>query len=145
MVRQVASSPGFGLTRTIVHQRMSDVPEEWKPRLRELSLGPYEGSMVRWTYHDGSTWVALLFESRTPTPRSLVAWSVLTLQEADIPVIGVFVDPERRGLGYATDLVGFILKTSKPYIKDKILAVLSWWPKYSELIKEAGYEPIEWD
>ncbi len=125
---------------------MGDVPQWWRPRLRRLSMGPVEGSMVRWSYHDGSTWASVMFEGTRRHPSAIVGWAVFTLQEAEHPIIGVYVDDAKRGHGYATRLVRDLLDECADYVPGPyIYAVADWWPKYVELIAEYGFEHLEWD
>ncbi len=125
---------------------MGAIPKRWKPRLRQLSMGSEEGAMVRWSYHDGSTWAAVLFEGHYRDPSAIVGWAVFTLQEAAHPIIGVYVDPKCRGRGYATVLVKRLLEECKDRVPcGKIYAVADWWPKYTELIADAGFKQLEWD
>ncbi len=124
----------------IVFLRMADVPTEWRPRMRELTFGPYKGSMWRWSFHDGSTWVAVLFVDKL-----LVGWSVLTLQEEPHPVLGVYVDSEFRGCNYAYDLVVRVLQGCREKIKDCVYAVSKYWPPYKELIERFGWKHLEWE
>lgn len=102
--------------------------------------------MVRWSYHDGSTWALVLFEGTRREPAAIVGWAVFTLQEAEHPIIGVYVDPKRRGLGYGSDLVTRLIDHCKDKVRQgKIYAVSDWWPKYTEIIGTAGFEQLEWD
>lgn len=115
------------------------------PRLRELSLGPYAGTMVRWSYHDGSTWALVLFLGEGMRAENIAGWCVVTAQEEPYPVIGVFVDPAYRGHGHATRLVSASLTFMRQHITtDKIYAVAERWPQYERLIAQAGYEHLEW-
>lgn len=135
-----------GPARLLVFLPMAEVPLRWKAKLRRLSLGPVEGAMVRWSYHDGSTWALILFEGHRRDPRAIVGWAVFTLQEARHPIIGVYVDNARRGLGYGTELVTRLLDECGhrvPY--GKIYAVADWWPKYTALFANAGFKQLEWD
>lgn len=129
-----------------VFERMADVPQRWRPRLRRLSVGSEEGAMVRWSYHDGSTWAAVLFEGHRREPNAIVGWGVFTLQEAEHPIVGVYVAPDKRGRGYASKLVTRLLDECGHRVPHgKIYAVADWWPKYIELFAAAGFEHLEWD
>ena len=126
--------------------KMADVPQRWRPRLRRLTMGPEEGAMVRWSYHDGSTWALVLFEGTRREPAAIAGWAVFTLQEADHPIVGVYVDPKRRSLGYGTDLVRRLLEECNDKVpRGRIYAVAEWWPKYTELIAGAGFRQLDWD
>ncbi len=121
--------------------RMADVPSEWRPRLRELSFGPYKGSMWRWSYHDGSTWVVVLFVNKM-----LVGWSCMTCQEEPYPVLGVYVDDDLRGQNYAYDLVVKLLQHCREKVTDgKVYAVNNYWPHYKALIERFGWQHLEWE
>ena len=125
---------------------MAEVPKWWRPSLRKLSLGPVEGAMVRWSYHDGSTWTTILFRGARRHPNAIVGWAVFTLQEADHPIVGVYVHEDHRNLGYGTELVSRLLDKCKQLVpRGKIYAVGDWWPKYVDLIAAAGFEHLEWD
>ena len=142
--------PSIGTERApetmFVHDRMGAIPRRWLPRLRQLSLGSEEGAMVRWSYHDGSTWAIVLFEGTRRDPKAIVGWSVFTLQEAEHPIIGVYVDDSRRGFGYGVQLVTRLLDEHKHRARHgKLYAVADWWPKYTELIAAAGLKHLEWD
>jgi GNAT superfamily N-acetyltransferase len=128
-----------------VFARMGQIPSHWRQRLRDLSLGPIEGAMVRWSYHDGSTWAVVLFEGSERTPEAIIGWSVFTLQEDEHPIIGTFVDPAKRGRGYGAELVRKLLHECRDRVPAGIIyAVGDWWPLYPELIEEAGFEHDEW-
>jgi GNAT superfamily N-acetyltransferase len=134
------------MPEAVVFKPMSEVPASWKPRLRELSYGPYDGTMVRWTYHDGSTWTAILFEKDELEPQNIVGWAVFTLQEEPHPVIGVFTDPGYRGCGYASQLVEYLLEECAQYVPhERIYAVSANFAEYGELIEAAGFEHLEWE
>ena len=126
--------------------RMGAIPRRWLPRLRRLSVGSEEGAMVRWSYHDGSTWAMVLFEGFRRDPNAIVGWSVFTLQEAAHPIVGVYVDERRRCQGYGTLLVSGLLEKCRELVPaGRIYAVADWWPKYIELITAAGCKHLEWD
>jgi GNAT superfamily N-acetyltransferase len=129
-----------------VFQRMADVPKRWRQRLRRLSLGSEEGAMVRWSYHDGSTWANVLFEGQRRDPAAIAGWAVFTLQEAEHPIIGVYVAPSRRGRGYGTRLVTGLLESCAHLVTTgKVYAVADWWPHYVPLLASFGFEHLEWD
>lgn len=127
---------------------MTDVPDEWRPRMRELSLGPYDGTMYRWTFQNGSCWALVLFEGYSLHPRNIVGWACLTMEDEPYPVVGVYVDPEMRGNGYAGQLVASLLELARAYILEaggEVAAVSSRFKRYPELIEGAGYEFREWE
>ncbi len=102
--------------------------------------------MVRWSYHDGSTWAMVLFEGTKREASAIVGWAVFTLQEAEHPIIGVYVAPNRRGLGYGTTLVQRLLAECRDKVcRGHVYAVADWWPKYPELIQSFGFSHLEWD
>ena len=130
-----------------VFMPMADVPRRWRPALRRLSLGPVEGAMVRWSYHDGSTWTQVAFEGQRRDPKAIVGWAVFTLQEAVHPIIGVYVSDSHRGQGYGTELVTSLLENCKDKVPaaGRIYAVSAWWPKYSDIVAAAGFKVLDWD
>lgn len=130
---------------TQVWMPMSDVPEEWKPRLRELSLGPYDGTMYRWTFQNGACWALVLFEGYALHPRNIVAWACLTCEDEPYPVVGVYVDPQTRGNGYAGQCVASLLELARGYIDDEVAAVSARFKRYPTLIRGAGYKFREWE
>ncbi len=119
---------------------MRDIPFETKASMRLLSFGPIEGSMVRWTYHDGSTWAVLLYDNDV-----LIGWACITKQEEPHPVIGVYIANTRRGSGYAKLLVSAMLSIYSNEIDSVVYAVAENWPKYVEVIEQAGFTHREWE
>ena len=91
--------------------RMDDIPVGLKPRMRELSLGPWEPwGFHPWTFHDGSTWASLAFAGATVKAEQFIGWAGLTMQIDVMPVLGVFVDEGHRGGGRAELLVTGLLR-----------------------------------
>jgi GNAT superfamily N-acetyltransferase len=125
---------------------MAEVPKRWRSKLHKLSLGSVEGAMVRWSYHDGSTWTTILFEGDRRDPNAIIGWAVFTLQEARHPIIGVFVSKKHRRMGYGSKLVVRLLEECKDRVPHgKIYAVADWWPRYTTLIARFGFKQLEWD
>jgi len=114
--------------------------------MRELTDGPYEGTMWRWTYHDGSTWVLLCFDSQvTPRANDLVAWAVLTNQEEPHTVLGLYVDELYRGDGLAKKLCHTICTLGRDKVKHGIVyAVSKRFSKYPEILAQHGLTFQEW-
>jgi hypothetical protein len=126
---------------------MSEVPEKWKPRLRELALSSDDGGVfIRWSYHDGSTWALILCEGKAKV-ENIVGWAVVTTQEGPCPFVGAYVDETRRGYGYAEDLVCGLLDFREPLLRQykHIYAVARLYPKYVDILRDRGYEHLEWD
>ena len=125
---------------------MANVPRWWKPRLRKLSLGSFEGAMVRWSYHNGSTWTTVLFQGNRRHPNAIIGWAVFTLQEAKHPIIGVYVDEQHRKTGHGTELVRRLIDSCRDLVPHgKIYAVSDWWPKYEAIVETAGFRLLDWD
>lgn len=131
----------------------NEVPQTWKQRARELCLPPGRndpagGTMYRWTYHDGSTWMVFAFHGPTfMAPGDIVGWACLTLEEEPQPVIGVYVDPKVRGVGYGSYLVQQLLMMNHKLIDHfggEVIAVQDRFPKYKELIEAAGFKQKDW-
>lgn len=124
---------------------MSDVPEHLRVRMRQLTDGPYAGTMWRWTFHDGSTWALLAFDGFKAEPRDLVAWACVTNQEEPLSVLGVFVDELYRGDGLAARLVDDLVGITKEQLKDgPVYAVSERFPKYVEILEKHGLSHLEW-
>jgi len=102
--------------------------------------------MVRWSYHDGSTWTMVLFDGPRRNAEAIVGWAVLTLQEGKHPIVGAYLHEEHRGRGHGTALVRGLLDECKDFVPHgRIYAVSDWWPKYGALIAEAGFSLVEWE
>lgn len=130
---------------TMVVLQMRHVPDEWRERLRELTN--HEGSpQWRWSYHDGSTWCCILFVGDGVRVYGIQGWSVLTLQEEPHPVLGVYVDPDHRGKGYAEQLVNHLLVCCKRHMTTgTVYAYSGAYPKYKQIIEARGYSHLEWE
>jgi RimJ/RimL family protein N-acetyltransferase len=101
--------------------------------------------MVRWSYHDGSTWATILTQGTSGRASEIIGWSVFTRQEDRHPIIGTFVDPAHRGLGHGTELVKRLLAACSDQVPyGTIYAVGDWWAQYPKLITEAGFRHVEW-
>jgi len=128
---------------------MHELPVGYKARLRELSLGGYEPwGFWSWTFHDGSTWAAIAFEDRKRTAENIIGWAAVTEQIDMLPVVGCYVEKDRRGSGVAEDLIVLLLRN---LIRRKVLEsggsvyASTWrWPKYTEIIESAGLHCLDW-
>lgn len=101
--------------------------------------------MVRWSYHDGSTWATVMLRGPGQNPRNIVGWAVCTLQEDEHPILGTYVAPAHRGQGLGEQLVTVLLQECRSFLTGPLIyAVGDWWPKYGELIERAGYAHEEW-
>ena len=132
-----------------LHGRMGDIPVGLKPRMRELSLGPWEPwGFHPWTFHDGSTWASLAFAGATVKAEQLIGWAGLTMQIDTIPVLGVFVDEGHRGGGRAellvTGLLRELLAAGHLQKRDRVAASTQRWSKYPDIIKGCGLRCMTW-
>lgn len=135
----MAGTKSAFVTKTIVVNEMKKLPKTWLPRLRELSLGPYDGSMYRWTFHDGSTYAGVMLIGG-----EIVGWCCLTEQEETYPILGVYIQKDWRGYGLAKELIVNTLKVLNPET-EIILAVADMYSKYPEIISNLGYQYKSWD
>lgn len=132
------------MMRTLVIGKIHELPVGWRTRLRELTLGPVAWGIWSWTFHDGSTWAAVLIEDDEPQ-----AWAALTLQTDVLPVVGCYVPEARRGRGEGVELVRALLTHLVEH--DRVLSrgsavfASTWrWPKYVELLESVGLRCLEW-
>lgn len=132
----------FGATRILTAMKMADVPKAWGARLRELSYGAYAGGMYQWSYHDGSTWVAIMAEGKL-SPENFVGWAGITLEEEPLPVVGVYVTEARRGCGYAEDLVDHLF-TVYPQVSGECYAASRYWSEWPRVLARHGLAHVEW-
>lgn len=128
---------------------MRDVPLGLRPRLRELSLGPWEPwGFWAWTLHDGSTWASLGFDGDTTRADRLVGWAGLTTQVDVIPVVGCYVAEGHRhgGRGEALlrALLGQLLLEGVLHRGDTIAAATQRWRRYPEIIEACGLRCETW-
>lgn len=144
----------------LVYLPMRQVPEPWKVRMRELSFGGHEGSMWRWTYHDGSTYAATIWLSNpsrncrnilappsiyTEPQSRLLAWACLTEQEEPIPVAGVYVDHSHRRRGLGQLVAGHLLAQRGLPVGSGCYAVAENWGHWPALIESFGLVHYEWE
>lgn len=133
----------------LVNLQMAEVPTLWKPRLKELTVDGY-WAMSRWLHQDGSCYASILFEGDPTdplTPAQIVCWAVLTFEDDEYPVIGVYVDPTRRGKGYAQAAVDMLFQIHQSEVDDAggvVYAVNERWPKYRPMIAARGWTHKEW-
>ena len=126
---------------------MAEIPVGLRQKLRELTIGPVAWGLWSLTFHDGSTWAALAFDG-PQDPEHLVGWACIT-QEYDVhPMIGAFVLESHRGQGYApllvTSLARSLLGEGVLSTGDKIVATLSRWGGYVDLLEGCGLVCEEW-
>lgn len=115
--------------------------------MRELALPVSDGGVFyRWTYHDGSTWCLVLCEGKA-LAKNIVAWAGVSLQETSCPFVGVFVDSERRGYGYAEELVCGLLDYRRPVLEkfQHMYAASELYPKYKSILADRGWIHLEWE
>jgi GNAT superfamily N-acetyltransferase len=122
--------------------KSADIGSHWASRLRELSYGEYAGGMWQWTYHDGSTYVAIMAEGKL-TPENFVGWAAYTKEEEPHPVVGVYVRQDRRGYGYAEDLVDHLL-TRYPLDPQEVYAASRYWSEWPRVLAKHGLGFLEW-
>lgn len=132
----------FGATRFLTAMKMADVPRHWRARLRELSYGEYAGGMWQWSYSDGSTWVSIMAEGKL-SPENFVGWAAITKEVEPLPVVGVYVKDERRGLGYAEDLVNHLL-VMYPQPPGECYAASRYWSEWPRCLSNHGLAHVEW-
>lgn len=128
---------------------MRDVAVGLKPRMRELSLGPWEPwGFWGWTLHDGSTWAALGFDGDTTRPDRLVGWAALTLQVDTLPVVGCYVAESARRSGRGELLLTTLLRSLltqgvlTPGVT--VAAATQRWSKYPEVVASCGLRCVTW-
>lgn len=120
-----------------------------KPRLRELTLGPWEAwGFWSWTHHDGSTWAALGFDGDTTKPEALIGWAALTMQVDDLPVVGVYVEEGKRRGGRGelllTTLLTSLVRQGILYHGATIAASTQRWEQYPKIIGSCGLRCVTW-
>lgn len=130
---------------------MREVPEEWQPRLADLTV-PGSWALARWLFQDGTCYAAVLMEEGETTdpldPASIQAWAVLTFEDGEYPVLGCYTTKYRRGRGYGSILCQHLLLLHSAEIQDTggvVCAVASLWPKYTRMIERAGFQHQEWE
>jgi GNAT superfamily N-acetyltransferase len=96
-------------------------------------------------YQNGACYVTIL--ARGPYPATVDGWACLTFEDEPWPVVGVYVKEEKRGQGWAKDLVNSLLRIHRGSILakgGKIYAAVDRFP-YRELCREHGYECVPWE
>lgn len=132
---------------TITVARMSEVPVGFKPRMRELTIGPVAWGLWSLTHHDGSTWAAIAFDGEA-SAESMIGWGAVTWEYDSLPMIGVYVGPDtrQRGVGslLCTTLLRSLLASGDLELGATLVAAVGRWDKYYELAESCGVECIEW-
>jgi GNAT superfamily N-acetyltransferase len=132
---------------TVTVARMSEVPVGFKPRMREMTIGPVAWGLWSLTFHDGSTWAVLAFDGQ-PAAENLIGWGALTLEYDALPMIGVYVGPGHTGRGVGsllcTTLLRSLLASGDLEPGATIVAAVGRWPKYYELAESCGVVCTEW-
>lgn len=128
--------------------KMSEVPVGFKPRMRELTIGPVAWGLWSLTFHDGSTWAALAFDGEQRA-ENIIGWGALTFEYDELPMVGVYVDPDARARGMGSMILTTMLRSA---IASEILeygstvvAATARWPKYFELAEECGVRCVLWE
>ena len=119
---------------------MADVPAHWKPRLRELSYGPDEGTTYRATYQDGSCYAAVLRYDK-----KIIAWACLTYEDAEYPVIGCFVEETQRKKGLGRAVSEYLLDVLDLPSGTLVYAYKRLWPAWPGILASAKLEYVEWE
>ncbi len=129
---------------------MDGIPESWKERIRELSYGPLASgwSSWSWTFHDGSCWVACLFNGPEQLPHQMIAWAIVTKEIDHAPVIGAWVESDHRGMGFAVMVVSSLLRSMMAAgtleENQEIFAATGLWSKYFQVMTDCGLRCVEW-
>jgi len=124
---------------TLSFLRMEEVPEHWKVVLRELSFGPDDGTMHRWTYAEGRCYVSVLREGKT-----ILAWSCITYSEDTFPVVGCYTRETRRKQGLGRACAEHMLEVLDLPGGTCVYAVAENWTAWPGIIRDAGLEYFEW-
>ena len=126
---------------------MGKLPIGYRQKFRELTYGPIDWGAWSWSFQDGSCWVALYFDG-AQTQENFVAWSAVTAEVDECPIVGCWVEEEYRGRGLAAFLISTLLhdlvQTGRLTEGETVYAKASWLRKYPELIEAAGLEFEEW-
>lgn len=133
---------------TITVTKMSDVPVGYKPRLRELTIGPVAWGLWSLTFHDGSTWAVMAFDDE-PAAESLIGWGALTYEYDELPMVGVYVGPDtrQRGVGslLLTTLLRSLIASGDLEYGATVVASTARWPRYFELAESCGVNCVLWE
>lgn len=126
---------------------MAKIPVGLRVRLRELTIGPVAWGLWSLTFHDGSTWAALAFDGE-PGPDTIMGWACITQEYDVVPMIGAYVAEAHRRKGVAATLVSSLawslLGEGVLNPGDTLVATLSRWPRYVELLEGCGLVCEEW-
>tara|TARA_R110002020_G_scaffold207256_3_gene412693 strand:+ start:30887 stop:31321 length:435 start_codon:yes stop_codon:yes gene_type:complete len=144
---------------------MNEIPETTKERLRYLTFGRENDSpMFAWTYNEGRCWAAILsidldthettldpsmsqasLPSSHHTKSGVVAWACLTFEVDDLPVVGVYCDPDHRGHQYGRTAAVYLLSRLHLPQQTPIYAVSELYPSWPEVLEQAGLVHFEWE
>ena len=140
---------------TCLYLPMRSIPHPLRERMRQLSFGPENGTMWRWTYQNGDCYAALLFRldggnqdahgSKWMSPASLIAWACCTTEDDQYPVVGVYVDTEHRSQGLASKVAKRLLSDRKLPAGSKCYAVAANWKRWPSLLAEHRLVHVEWE
>ncbi len=127
---------------------MAKIPVGLRQKLREFTIGPVAWGLWSLTFHDGSTWAALAFDGEM-LPENLMGWACIT-QEYDVhPMIGAYVSESHRRKGIASTVISALtwslLGDGVLSPGDTVVATLSRWPRYVELLDGCGLVCVEWE
>ena len=127
---------------------MSNVPVGFKPRLRELTIGPVAWGLWSLTFHDGSTWAALAFDGEAAA-ENIIGWSALTYEYDALPMVGVYVNPDtrQRGLGslLLTTLLRSLVASEDLKYGATVVAATERWSRYFDLVESCGLVCQTWE
>ena len=120
--------------------KMNELPEHWKPRLRELSYGPEEGTTYRWSYSQGKCYACVLrYGDR------IVAWSAITFDEDEYPIVGCYVEPTQRRKGLGRACANFMLEVLDLPKGTLVYAYARLWAAWPDILAEADLVFVEWE
>ena len=132
----------------VLVSKMSEVPVGFKPRLRELTIGPVAWGLWSLTFHDGSTWAVIAFDGDQRT-ENIIGWGALTYEYDALPMVGVYVNPQTRQKGVGSLLLTTLLRslTASEILEygATVVAATARWSKYYDLCESCGIECILWE
>lgn len=124
--------------------KVGSLPEGVLSRLRYLTDGPDNGSMWRWSFHDGSTYACLAYATPECEPWQVIGWACITHQEEPIPVVGAYVAQNERGKGVAPQMVKALLEYVRLAEGSRVYAATDRWPRWADLLSDFGLRCERW-
>jgi GNAT superfamily N-acetyltransferase len=98
--------------------------------------------MWQWTYATARTYFAVMAEGKM-SPENFVGWAAITKEVEPLPVVGVYVRDDRRGCGYAEDLVNHLLHMF-PQPPGECYAASRYWSEWPRVLANHGLSHLEW-